>query len=71
MSLLDLVLRLRHLIHLLEHMRVTLISVVLRHMVIVKVQVTYTLDNHLPMVVVLLTMEITLLLRLTLSLVMI
>ena len=51
-------------------MRVTLISVVLRHTVLAKVQVTYTLDNQDPMVVVLLTTEITLLLRLLLNLVM-
>ena len=51
-------------------MRVTHISVVLKHTVLVKVQVTYTLDNQDPMVVVLLTTEITLLLRLLLSLVM-
>ena len=51
-------------------MRVTHISVVLRHTVLAKVQVTYTLDNQDPTVVVLLTTEITLLLRLTLSLVM-
>ena len=49
----------------------TLISVVLKHLVITKVQDTYTLDNHYLMVVVLLTTEITHLVRLTLSKVMI
>ena len=57
--------------HTLEHMRVTLISVVLKHMVVTKEQVTYTLDNQFHMVVVLHTMVITLHPHLVLSLVMI
>ena len=49
----------------------TLISVVLKHLVVTKVRVTYTLDNQYPMVVVLHTTEITLQPHLVLSLVMI
>ena len=57
--------------HTLEHMRVTLISVVLKHMVTAKVLVTYMLDNQMSMVVVLHTMVITLHPHLVLSKVMI
>ena len=47
-----------------------LIKLVLKHTVLTKVQVTYTLDNQMLMVVVLLTTEITHLVRSTLKLVM-